>query len=223
MLIPVSTPTIPNLSVITNQVFAERFILVEPPSTRRRLPLGALIGIPLNAVLLVVIIIVVILCLRRRKQRREASLARATTFPPFEPRLQMSDVNNPHELANPVGQAQSPRTPVTSWTGWPGSSPPSYDHSRIVTSPIKLTPAQELPGSTYIHEHHPALSNSRTRTETSDNTPPGTPSTPTRQIGLGLGERVSPVASPDSSIRGVRSPSVMSPLSSPKLRAPTVS
>jgi hypothetical protein len=140
-----------------------------------------------------------------------------TTFPLEEPTIQMSRAPTTHELDSPEAGSGSPKpnTTTASWPIFPTSSPPAYDHqARRVVSHGKPGIPQELPGSTFIHEHHPAYSSTiDTPTEAS------TSSTPTRtpvQSGGGRSEQRSPVLSAATPGSEARSPLFVSPLGSPQ-------
>ncbi|EHY60837.1 hypothetical protein ABEF95_013740 [Exophiala dermatitidis] len=216
--IPASTPTISGLTLITDHVFSQMYMLAKPSSHGVKLPLGAKIGIAVNAVLFVGIIIALIFFIRRRRMKAAAAEnARSTTFPPQEPALQMSEAPNTHELDSPEAQTttKSPGTPGDpNWPIFPASSPPAYEHPRAKPLPSnKLSPStpQELPGSTYIHEHHPAYSSGDSATEVT--APSSPPRTPVQQ----KTQKNSPVLSALTPRSGNQSPPFVSPLGSPRL------
>ncbi|EXJ81875.1 hypothetical protein A1O1_07940 [Capronia coronata CBS 617.96] len=210
--IPASTPTVSGLTLITDHVFSEMYMLVKPGSSHSSLPLGGKIGIIINAVLFVGVIIAVFIYIRRRRAKAAAQAARSTTFPPEEPALQMSQAPNTHELDSPEAKAGSPGAANPNWPIFPVSSPPAYEQAKKRSLSNKLSSPQELPGSTYIHEHHPAYSSRGTPTETRPPSPPKTPVT--------RAEKKSPVMSaitPRSAKSGNQSPPFVSPLGSPRL------
>lgn len=159
---------------------------------------------------------------RHHKIKKITEPQRVTTFPPVEPTIPMSEASqlpqSPQELASPEQQGMSPRSPRLNLGIWPvglGSSPPSYDAQRARAESLKGEP-QELPGSTFIHEHHPAFMAGQ---EPPSPTSPSTPKTPTRSF-TGGSDSGSPMVTPSSSAPAnpaPRSPPVVSPLNSPKL------
>ena len=231
---PESTrPDTASFSLISQTVFAQKFELVAP-AKEGGLSTGALIGViagPVVAFLLLVNFAIFFM-LRRRKVRkiREAEANRATIYPPIDPivpQTQSEPPPTPHELASPeiVGTARSPHMSQINWVTSPGSSPPAYDSQRNMGSigPAKLKipeDPQELEGSTYIHQHHPAFAPDPTGTPSTPTTavsppgePPRTPETPARsQEGR---ERDSPLVTPSSG-PAPRSPPAISPPDSPR-------
>lgn len=213
-LIPGSTATVSGLTLITDHIFAQRYILVPPKSSSGGLPLGGLIGVIVGAVLALAVIIAVWMWWRRRRatQEAKAAAARTSTFPPEDPALQMSRAPTAHELDSPEAQSKSPGA-VSRWPSIPVSSPPAYEQEKLVKAmPKKPSVPQELPGSTWINEHHPAFTGSDTTTEASLSSPPRTPVR--KESG---GERRSAVVSAATPRSGNISPSFVSPLGSPRI------
>lgn len=180
------------------------------------LPTGAKVGIVVNVVLFVGIIIAVI-WYRRRKIRKIAEANRATTFPPMEPTMSMTEargrVSSAHELASPESQAQTPKSPQSNWPMSSASPPPTYEAEKRRPVSIKADKPQELPGSTFMNQHHPAFASATNSTgKTSPQSPPVTPSTP---AGGSVGGSLAVTPSPSASGGGFRSP-IVSPLGSPK-------
>lgn len=233
-LIPATTPTdAARLTLITQTVFAQRFELVEENSGGG-LTGGALIGTivgPIAAVILLANIIVVCMWRRRKVRRREAELNRATTFPPNEPAIHPSEPpQTPHELASP-DMIRSPRSPqMGQINGWvsTGSSPPAYDSSRnlagIGATKLQIPQdPQELEGSMFIHQHHPAFGTESTAPSTTAASPssdrPRTPKTPRtpQAIRSPSSEGDSPLVTPSSGMGNLpRSPPQVSPPGSPR-------
>ncbi|KAJ9494095.1 hypothetical protein H2202_010402 [Exophiala xenobiotica] len=215
-LVPASTPTDSGVTLITEHVFSDMYMLAPTVPPKHTLPTAAVIGISVNAVLFIAVIISLWWWFGPRKRRRaRAAAARTTTFPPEEPALpQMSRAPTMHELDSPERQAGSPGA-LSRWGSFPASSPPAYDQEKGKPKPKpKPIVPQELPGSTWINEHHPAYSgdDTSTPTEVTQPSPPRTPiqkATPT--------EPRSPVVSAITSRSGNQSPSFVSPLGSPRL------
>ena len=220
-------PTIPTealLTLITDHVFAEKYLLATPLSTPSSgISSGALAGIGVGAAALFFGLIGALWFWRHRKIKKFNEPKRVTTFPLVDPAVPMSEASvlgaqSPQELASPEQQGMSPRSPRLNTGIWPmaltSSPPPTYEGGRGRSESTKGAP-QELPGSTYIHEHHPAFTG---RKPPSSPTSPSTPRTPTRSF-TGGSNSESPMVTPSSTARGnaPRSPPVVSPLNSPKL------
>lgn len=231
-LVPESTRSnTASFSLISQTVFAQKYDLV-PPANEGGLSTGTLIGViagPVVAFLLLVNFAIFFM-LRRRKVRkiREAEANRATTYPPVEPIMPLGEApQTPHELASPdiVRSPRSPQMGQINWVTSPGSSPPAYDSQRNLSliGPAKLKipqDAQELEGSTFIHQHHPAFAADSTGTPFTPNaapSPPGdqpkTPKTPVRSPQGS--DRNSPLVTPSSG-PAPRSPPAISPPNSPR-------
>ncbi len=240
-LVPATMPAAPGLSLITDHVFAKRYMLATETAPAG-LSNGALAGICMGGAAAFFALVGGLWAWIHRRVRQKREPQRVTTFPAEEPVVPMSEASqplqSPHELASPEQQAMSPRSPrqlnLNLWSmTLGGSSPPAYDAQRAGST--KAMP-QELPGSTYLHEHHPAFN----RDEPPSPTSPTKPKTPTRSFTgssepvspmgkatpkatrslTGGSEQGSPLATPSSSTMGplpVRSPQTISPLNSPKL------
>lgn len=212
-LVPVSTPTVSGLTVITDHVFSDMYYLVPAAPEKHKLPTGAIVGISVNACLFVSCLFGIWYCVRRarRNKARKAAAARTTTYPPEEPTLQMSRAPTTHELDSPEAQPGTADV-LSHWGSLPvsSSSPPAYDQEKAKLKPRPLIP-QELPGSMWMNEHHPAFSGENTPTEATPSSPPTTPghkATPE--------ESRSPVLSAVTSRSGNDSPAFVSPLGSPR-------
>ena len=168
---PGTTPSIKDLTVITQYVFARKYLLHDPTAAPPKhlsngAILGIAIGIPVNVLFFLFLIL---LCLRRRaRARKEAETQRKAAFIPRSQEMdEPHDITRPSELASPQSNpvtphtASSGRSPVANWPMGPGSPPPpTYDAGsgfRPPPAPAKMTIPQELPGSTFIYEHHPAM------------------------------------------------------------------
>ncbi|KIX97395.1 uncharacterized protein Z520_06847 [Fonsecaea multimorphosa CBS 102226] len=224
--VPASTPTVAGLTLITNHVFSQKYSLVTPQPAKSKFPTGAKIAIPIS-----IGVVICIICIatffwvrRRRKVRRAAEANRTTTFPPEEPvlsQMSMSRAPTAHELDSPEAQAGSPGAVgvANGWPIFPTSSPPAYDQSKGVQAAIQKQPPsapQELPGSTFIHEHHPVFSPTGSVSTPTEATPSSPPGTPVRAASAGA-EKRSPVLSSPTSRSETRSPVFVSPLGSPRL------
>lgn len=215
-IVPATIPTDTGLTLITDHVFAQRYVLGSAKSGQS-LSSGALAGIGVGAGAVFFGLIGALWFWRRRKIKQIEEPQRGSTFPAEEPTIPMSEgsqlAQSPQELASPEQQGISPRSPMrlNGWPMGPMSSPPAYDAQRVRAESLKGIP-QELPGSTFIHEHHPAFGAPPSPTS------PSTPKTPARSF-TGGSEPTSPMVTPSSSLPGnaPRSPPVVSPLNSPKL------
>lgn len=210
--------TISGATLITDSVFSRRYILAD--QGRDSLSGGAIAGIVIGAVLAAAgtpaFLILIIRRIHRGNNKNTGEKAgNGSTFPPNEPALdpasQIAEVSgatasrSPQELASPQSS-----TPITT-KGMPSpanmqrtpSGPPAYEAP--ATIPI------EMPGSTYIYEHHPAYGTVDGASSTSPRSPPQTPSAMSTR---------SPVLSPSSPFRA-DSPSntgafTVTPLGSPR-------
>ncbi|ETI26817.1 hypothetical protein G647_10262 [Cladophialophora carrionii CBS 160.54] len=216
--VPASTPTVASLTLITDHVFSQKYPLLMP-AQKPSFPPGAKIAIPVSiwAFIMIVCAGVFFYVRKKRRARRAAEANRVTTFPPEEPampHMSMSRAATMHELDISEGRAVSPSaTPANGWPMFTAQSPPAYDPSKAAPSPIiaKQPPIpQELPGSTFIHEHHPAYSpagtSAGTPTEPTAGSAPGTPE-----------EQKSPVLSSATPRSETHSPVFVSPMGSPRL------
>lgn len=164
-LVPGTTPTISGLTLITNMVFARKYLLSAPNTTTTRAGLskGAIAGIAVGAAVLAFILALLLFWLHRRAQERKKAETAKSTFIPRSPEMEEPhDFARPSELASPQSQPVTPHTASTgvssNWPMGPNSPPPVYNQGAAVKAlPAKMTIPQELPGSTYIYEHHPAF------------------------------------------------------------------
>jgi hypothetical protein len=197
------------VTLITDHVFAQKYVVVSPKK-KKEPELGAIIGAPLNGILVIAIGIFIYIKLKKRRAAKAAAAA-TTTYPPEEPTLQMSRAPTAHELDSPEAQARTPVANTANWPIFPLSSPPAYEgKSRPMSA--KPTVPQELPGSMFIHEHHPAFS---TRDAPSEFTPSSPPRTPTHSAVDS--EKRSPILSASTPRSEAQSPLFVSPLASPRL------
>lgn len=210
-LIPASTPSVPGLSIITNEVFSRRYVLAQPASNA--LSAGSIAAISVVSSTLVAITAVVFWWAKHRKTS-QAPKEVESSFPAEEPVLPPShDTASPHELASP--EIMGYRSPIRRF--WPisgFSSPPAYEKDIPLAGVENSTP-HELPGDTYINEHHPAFDRSETVTELSADEV--SPKTPMRSplTSTTASPAVTPVRE-DNRTRTM-SPGIISPLGSPRI------
>lgn len=151
----------------------------------------------------------------------EKAAGTGQTFPPTEPTIDdplanETPLHGPQELASPE---RGPNTPLSATR-----APPFQ--SGLTQNPRVEAPASvpiEMPGSMYMHEHHPAYTGSQSdltsRTPQTPRTPPrSAPGSPSATA-----TTRSPVLSPSSPFRpGTESPGggnfVITPLGSPRFR-----
>lgn len=228
--LPATTAGGSQVSVITDTVFTRKYALVKPNGPQ--LSPSAIAGITIGSAIAAAIPFFLVWLLRSMKASKAKDAegekdGAGVTFPPHEPSLDTSqDINeapsaaktirSPHELASPEGSASVPSTlkgmPLAASIFQSPSSPPAYE----IPAAVPL----EMPGSTYIHEHHPAFGGSETEANprTPPRSPPGSP-------GMTASTR-SPILSPSSPFR-VDSPSNMNsititPIGSPRFREETM-
>jgi hypothetical protein len=164
-LVPGTTPTVSGLTIITNMVFAKKYLLGDPSATPAAAGLskGAIAGIAIGAAALAFLLATLIFWLRRRAHdRKKAELQKSAIIPRSREMEEPQDITRPSELASPHSQPMSPHPASTEVSSnWPmgsNSPPPTYDQgSGVRPPPAKKTIPQELPGSTFIYEHHPSF------------------------------------------------------------------
>ena len=163
--------------MISDQLFTLRYELAQP---RSRLSAGAIAGIAISGVAGLFLIAILFLLLRahRRRARAKSTTAPSSTPQPFEdnkPDAMFGGANRRPVLeavSSYVGELPSPppgspppsgkwpegsmppRTPGSVRSLWSGTSELGPDSGE----PIPPMPTMELPGSTYLYEHHPAFS-----------------------------------------------------------------
>lgn len=216
--LPGSSPTEPELSLITDHVFAQQYTLALPRAAEESLGSGAIAGIAVgSAAGAILCLALLVFCWRRRSAKTKAAKVRPTTFPPEEPALhQMSRVPTTHELDSPEAGTRS-GIGSANWPMFAATSPPAYDVDKARATSNKSPTPQELPGSTFIHEHHPAYSTAGDTEEPNElplSTPPRTPT----QTAVDSDNR-SPLLSAVGTTTprtGAVSPGFISPLASPK-------
>ena len=150
--VPAVSVTTLGITLITEHVFTRKYELLAPGSSAG-LAAGAKAGIVIGVCGAAVLFGLFVLFLMRRRQARQTAMgsqnnmAERSFSPEFAP--------GPQELASPESRVNSPGSgrsnrPISS------GSPPAYHQSIPRSLTGKLQSPQELPGSTFIHEHHPA-------------------------------------------------------------------
>lgn len=184
------TATVSGLTVITEHVFSRKYELTAAPVSQG-LTTGAKAGLAVGiaAVVLAIMGFTLVLVRKRRARNQEVPKLNSNMEErPFSPIF----TPGPQELASPEGHLSSPGSGRGDWP-MTSASPPAYNQTVARDSLRKQHPPQELPGSTFIYEHHPAFvgdSESR-QAVTAPNSPPGSP--PRRSPKSSV---VSPLASP---------------------------
>jgi hypothetical protein len=173
-LVPATSATVSGITIITEHIFTRKYELTTSGNLgglATRAKAGIAIGVCVAAVVLAG---AVFFWLRRRRARQTTVTSRnnimierpfSLTFPP-----------GPQELASPERVGHSPGS-ARSHRPMSSGSPPAYRLSSPRAVPGKVQSAQELPGSTFIHEHHPAYIGSEGPevSLTAPNSPPGSP------------------------------------------------
>lgn len=212
-LIPASTPSFTGLTIITDHVFTRMYPLTTAQSSG--LSMGALIGIIVVSVVFVIITAAIIFWIKRKKKSQTVETEEPkTTYPSEEPVIPPERMpTSPQELASP--EFLGWRSPIRNiWPAGGFLTSPTYGKPKPVPIVKSFTP-QELPGSTYINEHHPAFTKSEA--ETVELVNKKTPSTPVRSPVASMAG--SPVVTPIPDDYDVRSMSsgVVSPVGSPRI------
>jgi hypothetical protein len=225
-LVPGRTPTISGITIITNMVFAKKYLLSDPNATLAAVGLSkdAIAGIAIGATALAFLLAALIFWLRRRAQdRKKAEMQKPAFIPRSQEMEEPHDITRPSELPSPHRQPMMPHTASTGVSGNSpmglGSPPPTYDQGACLRPlSAKMTIPQELPGSTFIYEHHPTFdtgasdrgtaSKLSAATEASDRATTSTPSEPRTPVAKS--PESGPVHSPPA-------PVVVSPTLSPAI------
>jgi hypothetical protein len=184
--VPAASATISGLTLITEHVFTRKYELTTS-GTSSGLGAGAKAGIAIGVCGAAVLFTgFVFLLLRRRKapQTTTTSQNNNMTERSFSPTF----APGPQELASPGRGINSPASARSNWPTRSGS-PPAYNHSMSRGLSGKLQSPQELPGSTFIHEHHPAYARSE-QPQLPVTAPSSSPGSPPRK------STTSPVVSP---------------------------
>lgn len=200
--VPASTLTVSGLTVITEHIFTRKYELSDRALNGSRiLSAGAIAGIVIGIVAGIAVLgALVFFYLRRRKAQRPQTMPNAGGG--GGEMLVAAPASATHELASPQTLPNSPGSVRSAWIS--PASPPAYERN-VDPFRAKMRPvAQELPGSTFIFEHHPAYSGQEDESTTA------APSSPPRTPG-----RSSP-QSPHA--KTTSSPVVVSPLGSPQHR-----
>jgi hypothetical protein len=151
--VPAMSATISGITVITEHIFTRKYELATS-SNLGGLATGAKTGIAIGVCAAALVLAGVVLFLLRRRRARQTTVTSRNNnmiersfSPTFSPGLQ--------ELASPESIGHSPGSARSNWPISSGS-PPAYNLSIPRAVSGKVQSAQELPGSTFIHEHHPA-------------------------------------------------------------------
>jgi hypothetical protein len=191
--VPAVSATISGIAVITEHVFTRKYELTAPDSSGG-LTTGAKAGIAIGVCGAALVLVGFVLFLLRKRKARQIAMANQTNNMaerPFSPKF----APGPQELASPEGGVNSPGSARSDWPMSSGS-PPAYNQSMPRTLSGKLQSPQELPGSTFIHEHHPAYTGSEEPQQPAT-APSSPPSSPPRK------STTSPVVSPLGSPKAI--------------------
>lgn len=229
-----------SLTLITDHVFARRYEL-GTSAEQGGLSTGALAGISVAAGVVFIGSIGALWFWRHPKMKQiNSGTQKSTSFLMKDSTTSMEDSaitikestiaipiasqpqpRSPQELASPEQQRMSPRSTRMNFSLWPmgALSSTPCDAQKAREDSLKGIP-QELPGSTYMHEHHPAFSGANGDDLPSPTSPP-TPKKPTRSFtgGSHTGTSIVTQGSSASAITSEhRRPPIVSPPSS--LRMP---
>ena len=151
--VPAMSATMSGITVITEHIFTRKYELTTSGNLSS-LATGAKAGIAIGVCAAALVLAGVVLFLLRRRRARQTTVTSrnnnmiersfSLTFPP-----------GPQELASPEGVGHSPGS-ARSDRPMSSGSPPAYNLSIPRAVSGKAQSPQELPGSTFIHEHHPA-------------------------------------------------------------------
>ena len=187
--VPASTITHSGVTLITDHVFTRKYDLSSSPLSSKGLDSGAKAGVAV-AVLAVAALLVAVWALRRRRKREriveEKSRSTYNSRGREDPVLESSQ---PHELAS-SDDPQSPKSAGSDWYRTRGLTPELYEENRGHIVPTGLIAPQELPGSTFIHENHPAFQTAHRSNRVSQiaslpsarSAPPSPPDSPPRSL-----------------------------------------
>jgi hypothetical protein len=172
--VPAASAAILGITLITEHVFTRKYELAAPGMSSgfgAGAKAGVAIGLCGAALLLAGF---VLFLLRRRKAQQTATASQNNNM--VERSFSPTFAPGPQELASPEERINSPISAASNWPTSSGS-PPAYNQSMPRGLSGKLLSPQELPGSTFIHEHHPAYSGSEQPQlpVTAPSSPPGSP------------------------------------------------
>jgi hypothetical protein len=206
--VPASTLTVSGLTVITEHIFTRKYDLLDATKGPKSLGTGSIAGIAIGAAAALAVVSSLIFIVWQRRKARNVPQILPTATGGGEMAV-ASPASATHELASPHTLPRSPGSGRNAWIS--PSSPPAYEHNHDQYRPKARPVAQELPGSTFIFEHHPAYSGQE---DESAPAPAPVPSSPPRTPG-----RTPPRSPPQSPhAKTTSSPQVVSPLGSPKQR-----
>ena len=156
-LVPATTTTMSGVAVITGHLFTRKYDLAPPRSgLSTGATTGIAVGVALAAIAALCAFALFFLRRRRAKKRQlKAEAAAATTM--SEEKGVASPVSGAQELPSPQSHPNSPRSIVPVWSASQGYVFPFQGASRLPSPKPPSAAPQELPGSTFIHEHHPAF------------------------------------------------------------------
>lgn len=159
-LVPLTTspnPANASISIISTKVFTLAYALA-PPSLGPALSAGAKAGIAIGALVgaLAGLAIGFFILLRRRRAKASAKDedGPAVTYTENRGSAALSNSTAPPEHISEL-PSPGPSDGHSSWFPQPAVQPPPMSPT---PSELPAQPPEELPGSTYMHEHHPAYS-----------------------------------------------------------------
>ena len=197
---PGTSPTATLVTLINHKVFTRMYTLDPSITHNSELSAGAIAGIAVGSVIGLILIAFAFIMLRRLRHRRienEDKQSRVWGQEMEEPVLGSADGISPRG---------NPTSPVSAGSGWQmrQSNPPTYEDVNEQPNSEKGTGPQELPGSLFMHQHHPAFqreASSELESQRQVSPPISPPRTPTRPSGQRLDNthgNDSPIISPAS-------------------------
>ena len=196
-LVPAMTPTVTGITVITEHVFTRKFVLAAAAEKGKSkgLSAGAEAGIAIGAISGLCLLAGLIFLVFRRRITKKAAERQVTVEPASGEKPLGSPVGGAHELASPHSQPNSPESGRSAWRV--GVLPPAYNYQGETprSRSNKTLGPQELPGSMFINEHHPAFAG-QDEVEQPITAPSSPPRSPAHKPASAASPVVSPLGSP---------------------------
>ncbi|MCJ1463221.1 hypothetical protein MMC07_001826 [Pseudocyphellaria aurata] len=164
-LIPPTTspnPANASISVISTKIFSLAYALAPPPSLGPSLSSGAKAGIAIGVLVGALAAVAISFFVLLRRRRAKAS-AKASANDEAGPVVASTEYRNSATLSNAIppqehiSELPSPGI-MDGRSSWFPQSPAQPPPISPIASALPAQPPEELPGSTYMHEHHPAFS-----------------------------------------------------------------
>lgn len=150
--VPASSPAISGVTVITEHVFTRKFDLVVG-HRNSGLSSGAKAGLALGTCVGVIAIAAGVAMVWLRHRKAAKNRAEQTTFyTDKDQKRSTSPATRRYELPSP-----GPHSPPDISRPLSSQLPPAYATNGHISPPPPKSHPQELPGSYFIHENHPAI------------------------------------------------------------------